>query len=249
MEATLLVHGLREESADDADTEDRLWRRTSDALLSRWPSPSPLPGTVCAEQGLGILGSPYYFYVMRAHRAFGYMVFIFEEAQTSASMPSDTKGATPFDTGGLWIGAIHPVNDRGEKRRLFANEEVALDCWRSEFLRYIDRNYSDAKHYVVGDPPKFGIDGITARTPENEARAWTWEVRYPSELAPSWLRLERAYMHRDDHTDYLDWLPHSDYEDEKIDEIATVVQSRVEIHEGETTMASGRAQAGLLELI
>ena len=248
MEATLLVHGLREESVDDADTEDRLWRRTSEALLSRWPKPSS-PDTARAEKGLGILGSPYYFYVMRAHRAFGYVVFLFEEDQASARMPSDAKGATPFDSGGLWIGAIHPIKDRGAKRSLFAKEEVGLDCWRSKFLSYIDRNYSKAQDYVDGKPPTFGIDGVTSRTPENEARAWTWEVRYPSSLASSRLRLDRAYMHRDDHTDYLDWLPRSDYEDEEIVELVTLVESKVEVHEGETTMASGKAEAALLKLV
>ena len=245
----MLVHGLREESSDAADTEDKTWRRMSEALLSRWPNPSPLSQTVRAEQGLGILGSPYYFYVMRAHKTFGFIVFLFEEIQTSAGLPSDAMGATPFDTGGLWIGAIHPIEGRDAKRSLFANEEVRLDRWRSEFLTYIDRNYADAQGYVVGEPPAFGVDGITKRKPENDARAWTWEVRYPSSLASSRLRLERAYMHRDDHTDYLDWLPRSDYEDNEVDQILRAVESRVEVYEGETTMASDRVESALLELV
>ena len=248
VEATLLVHGLREESVDDVDTEDRLWRRTSEALLSRWPNPLPSPGTMRAERGLEIPGSPYYFYVMRAHRTFGFVVFLFEEVQAGAAMPSDAKGATPFDSGGLWIGAIRPINDSRAKRSLFAREEVPLKAWRSEFLDYVDRNYSNAQDYVLGEPPMFGVDGITRRTAENEARAWTWEVRYPSSLASARLRLERAYMHRDDHTDYLDWLPRSDYEDNEIDDIATVVASKVKVHEGESTVASSKAEAALLEL-
>ena len=245
--ATLLVHGLREESVDGADTEDRLWRRTSDALLSRWPSPTPTSGTVCAEQGLGILGTPYYFYVMRTHKTFGYIVFLYEEIPTNAEIPPGAKGATPFDTGGLWIGAIRPVKTKSAKRSLFTKEEVALDRWRPEFLSYIDCNYSDAKDYVAGEPPKSGINGISRR--DNEARAWTWEVRYPSSLASSSLRLERAYMHRDDRDDYLDWLPRSGYEDDEIFRVAAVVESRVKIHEENTIMASAKAKAALLGLI
>ena len=245
----MLVHGLREESSDAADTEDKLWRRTSEALLSRWPNPSPLPRTARAEQGLGIRGTPYYFYAMRAHRTFGLVVFLFEEIQTGAAIPSDAMGATPFDTGGLWMGVIQPIKDRDAKRRLFAREEVGLDRWKSEFLTYLDRNYLDAEDYVVGEPPAFGVDGITKRKSKNDARAWTWEVRYPSSLALSRLRLERAFMHRDDHTDYLDWLPRSDYEDDEVDRIARVVKARVEVHEGETTMACSWAEAALLELV
>ena len=249
--ATLLVHGLREVSVGvptEAETEDRLWRRTSEALLSRWPKPSPSPATVRAEEGLGILGSPYYFYVMRAHRTFGYVVFLFAETETNLGMPPDARGATPFDTGGLWLGEIHPVKGKGPKLDLFASEEVTLDCWRPQFLSYMNRNYSDAVDYVDGKPPTPGIAGVTCLATENEARAWTWEVRYPSGLASSRLRLDRAYMHRDDREDYLGWLPRSGYEDDEIAELTKLVGSRVEAHDGETT-AAYMAEAALRELI
>lgn len=163
-------------------------------------------------------------------------------------MPPHTKGATPFDSGGLWIGAIHPIHDEGVKRSVFANEEVSLQCWKAKFLSYIDRNYSDAKDYVYGRPPAHGTKGITNKTPPNEARAWTWEVRYPSSMASSWLRLDSAYMHRDDHTAYLDWLPRSDYEDDKIVKLTTLVISTVEVHE-EDTMASDIAETALINLV
>ena len=191
---------------------------------------------------------PYYFYVMRAHRAFGYVVFLFEEVQTNASMPSCAKGATPFDTGGLWIGAIHPIKDKREKRDLFASEEVALERWQSTFFDYINNNYLDAQDYVHGKPPADGILRITRQSPRNDARAWTWEVRYPNSLASTWLRLDRAYMHRDDHTDYVDWLPRSDYEDHEIGELANVVEAKVKVYEDDS-MAFGKAEAALVELI
>ena len=102
-------------------------------------------------------------YAMRAHRTFGYVVFLFEEIQTSEEMPPDEKGATPFDTDGLWIGAIRPIEGRDAKRSMFAREEVGLECWRSELLTYVDRNYPNAQDCVVGEPPAFGVDGITTR--------------------------------------------------------------------------------------
>ena len=249
MESTLLVHGLREMPQGDTDSEDGVWRRTSDALLSRWPKPSTTPITLEAEQGLGILGSPYYFYVMRTHRSFGYVVFLFEEVQRDLSTRSNVKGATPFDSGGLWGDKIRPKMDTDKKQSLFASEEVTLDCWRSDFLRYMNRNYSNTQDYVVGEPPLHGIQGITSSKLANKARAWTWEVRYPYNIASSWLRLEQAYMHCDDCSDYLDWLPRSDYEDEEILEITTILDTKVEVLEGETTMVSGTVQAALCELV
>lgn len=186
-------------------------------------------------------------YVMRAHEAFGYVVFLFDEIET-ATVPSDAKGATPFDSGGLWKGAIHPVEDIGAKLDMFTKEEVTLERWRSKFVSYMNRNYADAKDYVDGKPPAFGVGGISNRTPTNDARAWTWEVRYPNGLASSRLRLDRAYMHRDDHAAYLDWLPRSGYEDHEIIKLAQLVSSRIEAHE-EEAMASERAETALRRLI
>ena len=69
----LLIHGLRPQLADNGDTEHNLWRRTSDALLSSWPQPIPSRATACAERGLRIAGTPYYFFVMRTHGAYGFI--------------------------------------------------------------------------------------------------------------------------------------------------------------------------------
>ena len=175
-------------------------------------------------------------------------MFLFEEIQTGATMPIDAKGATPFDFGGLWIGAIHPIKDKGAMRGLFASEEVGLDSWRSSFLNYINRNYPNSQDYVGGKPPAIGVKGITKQTQHNDPRAWTWEVRYPSGLASTWLRLERAYMHRDDHAAYLDWLPRSDYDDADMQELAKLLHTRVEVLDGERTMVFHRAETALLGL-
>ena len=249
MKSTLLVHGLRNESVSHIDDEDSLWHRLANVLLSHWPEPEPLHTTVKAEEGLGIPGSPYYFYVMRSHKAFGYIVFLFEEAQSSASMSADTKGATPFDTGGLWLGEIHPVDDKDKSRSIFTREEVPLKSWRKEFLSYMDRNYTNARDYITGRPPAHGIDGIANNAQENETRAWTWEVRYPFRLASSWLRLEHAYMHSDDYANFWDWLPRSDYEDDEVQIIASEMRTKIKVHHGETTMAFSETEAALLALI
>ena len=251
----LLVHGLRSvEPADDAaeagdrGAEDVLWLRASEALLSRWPQPTPSASTASAERGLGISSTPYYFFVMRAHRTFGFVVFLFEDVGGDVSMPPNAVGATPFDSGGLWIGAIDPITDDGAKRGLSAAEEVALARWKSDFLAYLSSNYPVAQDYVRGEPPRIGIRPITNRNPPNEARAWTWEVRYPSDLASARLRLERAYMHGDDYEDYVDWLPRSGYEDAEIVELAHLVEQRVEVH-SDDSMAYVKAQVALRRLI
>ena len=246
----LLVHGLRQpaeaRTAVDGDTEDALWRQTSDVLRSHWPQPTPLPDTASAEEGLGISGNPYYFYVMRTHRTFGFVVFLFEDVGGEVGIPPTAVGATPFDSGGLWIGAIRPIKENNAKQDLFAAEEIPLARRKPDFLDYITSNYSAIPDYVGGKPPRIGVPLILNRSP-NDPRAWTWEVRYPSELASTHLRLERTYMRRDDYEDYVDWLPRSDYEDTEISELMKLVGERVEVCD-DGSMAHVRARAALREV-
>ncbi len=243
--AALLVHGLR--PAAPAGAADRHWRPISEMLLAHWPEPTPADGTKKAEAGLGILDRPCYFYVMRAHRAFGWAVFLFDELAITGSMAPDAMGATPFDSGGLWLGRIDPIRGPAEAHRLFSKEQVPLRCWRSKFEDYMNANYVDPKDYVRGDPPVHGVDAITKRSPPNESRAWTWEVRYVSRLASTWLRLERAYMHQDDYEEYFNWLASSDYEDEDVREIARIAATKVVHDDNPTPLA--KAKAILLERI
>lgn len=241
--AVLLTHGLR---ANAADSEQQQWRRMSEVFLADWPDPIPSAATKQAEQGLGILGAPYYFYAMRAHAAFGLAVFLFNEVADGEDLPCDAMGATPFDTGGLWLGKVDPLSGASEKRRLFTAQDVPLGLWRSRFEQYIIANYADPQGYVRGQPPMHGVPGITNRSPPNEARAWTWEVRYPNRLASGRLRLQCAYVHPEDYERYVDWLPRSGYPDGEIREINQVIDTKVLVHGSDQT-ASEEAEAALLE--
>ena len=99
----ILVHGLRMQRVDRGGG---WFERLTSAIKGRWPVPTASTrGTQSAEHGLGISGRPYYFYALRPDRRFGYMVFLFSEVE-GVDWPPDAKGATPFDSGGMWFGKI-----------------------------------------------------------------------------------------------------------------------------------------------
>ena len=94
----LLIRGLRQGRVHG----DEDWRELmTDAIRGAWPAPRASDQTLRAERGLGIGGRPYYFYVLRAEEDFGLVVFVLNESE-DANWPSNAKGATPFDSGGLW---------------------------------------------------------------------------------------------------------------------------------------------------
>ena len=207
----MLVHGLKDPKVHSVGD----WRELlTDVLLCDWPAPDPYEDTRKAEVGLGIEGTPYYFYAMRTHEAFDFVVFVAEETGNEGSVTDRGQGgATPFDSGGLWKGKIHPLNGAkvaqhviDERRRVFAANNVALDRWQPEFREYLEENYDDILSYVQGQPPSQGTDPITNADPNTE-RAWTWEVRYPTALIAKNLRLRYVCMHPHDLADYVNWLP------------------------------------------
>ena len=98
----ILVHGLRQLHVDRGGGWFELM---TDAIAGRWPAQTPSAGTRRAERGLGISGMPYYFYALRADENFGLVVFLLSEIE-GVDWPPDARGATPFDSGGLWFGMI-----------------------------------------------------------------------------------------------------------------------------------------------
>ena len=193
------------------------WRELLTAVIwSKWPARSPSTDTKRAERGLGIRGNPYYFYVMRTHDAYGFVVFLVEDVGQIESATRDVlMGASPFDSGGLWKGKIHPLVDGSSgptaeelevRRHVFRNSEVPLDSWSSEFSSYLERNYSEVSDYVRGLPPSYGTPPISNTRLMNEERAWTWEVRYPITVIPHRLQLRCVCMQPDDVQDYRSWL-------------------------------------------
>ena len=204
-----LVHGLRQGRVDRGGG---WFVRLTNAIKGRWPAPTASGRTQSAEHGLGISGKPYYFYAMRADRRFGFVVFLLSEIEGS-DWPPDARGATPFDSGGMWLGkvATDPPLDESGRRRLFMIRDVPLAAWRSEFETYIGKRYGTITDYVRGiapggmHPPQNSGPAIVIDEP-NEPRAWTWEVRVPHELAPHHLELRAVCLSEQNRNRYLHWL-------------------------------------------
>ena len=201
----LLVRGIH-----DSNRPASTWCSViTDIILNEWPSRDSHGRTREAEQGLGIEGSPYYFYVLRTERMYGTAVFLFRDTEEH-EWPKDMKGAAPFDTGDLWHDDLFtlPQIYANEKRNVFRRYETPLIDWRVAFRTYIKSNYSDLKKYISGDPPKVGSAPIIPHNPPNRGPAWTWEVRIQNEFIDSKIRLLRGFISDQDRSAYATWLSH-----------------------------------------
>ena len=177
------------------------------------------------ERELDISGKPYYFYVLRAEENFGLVVFVLIEVEDTG-WPSEARGATPFDSGGLWRKKIatSPALDDAGRRALFRSRDVPLVDWRAEFERYVHTHYDTVSDYLKGVPPTPGseppdLQVTIIKGSPNDKLAWTWEVRVPHDLVAGHLELQAAYMTEDHRNKYLDWLwrsPLADYESLRI---------------------------------
>ncbi len=168
-------------------------------------------GTQSAERGLGISGKPYYFYALRTDRRFGFVVFLLSEVE-GVDWPPDAKGATPFDSGGMWFGKIatDPSLNQTGRRGFFKTHDVPLISWRSAFEAYIGTSYKSIADYVggsavAGTRPQNSGPAIVMGEP-NEPRAWTWEVRVPHELVARHLQLRAVCISEENRSHYLGWL-------------------------------------------
>ena len=127
--------------------------------------------------------------------------------------PSDAKGASPFDSGGLWFGRIDttPPLDQVGRRGLFNAQEVPLAAWRAAFETDIATRYSAIADYVRGHvgsadiQPKESEPAIVIGRP-NGPRAWTWEVRVPHALIHRNLELRAVCLSEERQRFYLGWL-------------------------------------------
>ena len=173
--------------------------------------PTATERTQRAEHGLGIAGKPYYFYALRADGRFSFVVFLLSEVE-GVGWPPDARGATPFDSGGMWFGRIAtaPPLDQDGRRALFKTHDVPLVAWRSEFKTYIRTRYRAVADYIRGGTPDHAQSqrsghAIVTDKP-NEAPAWTWEVRVPHQLAARHLKLQAVCISEENRNSYLGWL-------------------------------------------
>lgn len=239
--ATKVTHGLGR-----AANREARYRLITDVLDGRWPDIGQEPRTIQAEAGLGIVGSPVYYFVMRTERAFGRVVFIYANDGTVDG--SAGGGATPFDSGGLWHGHIHtdPAVNEGERRSFFHQANVQLRDWQQTFDLYLRANYATPEQYIRGLRPLDGTPQIVPGPP-NKTRAWTWELRVPRGLAAKYMRLVGGAMLRSDYDDYLDWLwDESSVEDREATRIQTWVTANMILSEDRRS-ASREAEAALLD--
>ena len=206
---TLLIRGLRQ--SHDHGGED--WRELmTSAIRGEWPTPKASERTQEAERGLGIGGKPYYFYVLRAEENFGLVVFVLSQGE-KADWPSGERGATPFDSGGLWWKKVvtSPELDDTGRRTFFRGHDVPLVDWRTAFENYVRDHYGTVADYLDGSAPGPGSEPQDSevtiiRGSPNDKQAWTWEVRIPHDLAAGRLELRAAYMTETRRDNYLDWL-------------------------------------------
>lgn len=139
------------------------------------------------------------------------------------TQPDDqqARGATPFDSGGLWHGCIKtaPALTDSGKQQLFRKKDVLLTAFPSAFENYIFENYDAIRDYVEGKPPRIGTRPIMLDEP-NSTRAWTWEVRIPRSIVSKWAELVGGFITQDDMNDCSDWLTYdSAIEDAEAEEI------------------------------
>ena len=227
---SLLIRGLRQRRVHGGGD----WRElVTGAIRGEWPAPKASERTREAERGLGIVGQPYYFYVLRAEGSFGLVVFVLSE-DDGADWPSDAGGATPFDSGGLWGNKVltRPELDEAGRRAFFRDHDVPLVDWRAAFEGYVHAHYGTVSSYLEGDAPGPGAEprdseAAIIRGRPNNKRAWTWEVRVPHDLAPGRLALRAAYMTETRRDDYLDWLWRSPLADNETRRIHRWVEAHV----------------------
>ena len=240
----LLTRGLRRSRVDDRDD----WRElVTKAIRGEWPVPAASPQTLVAERGLGILGQPYYFYVLRVEDSYGLVVFVFREAE-DAAWPADAMGATPFDSGGWWLEKIRtePPLDTAARQSAFRSLDVPLHDWQGAFERYILAQYDTLGEYLEGRVPMADAlpeAGFTiVRGQPNTARAWTWEVRIPHGMVARRLTLQAAYMTEVSRDMYLDWLWRGELADAESRSIQEWLEGHVIVpQDGELVVQAARS--------
>ena len=245
--SSLLTRGLRSNRLHGGED----WRElVTAAIQGKWPAPAARPQTLEAEHGLGILGKPYYFYVLRAEDSYGLVVFVLSEAE-GAAWPADARGATPFDSGGWWSGKIRTAPPLGTTARqaAFRTLDVPLRDWEDAFERDILAHYGTLSDYIEGRAPDRspGTGFTIVRGQPNAARAWTWEVRIPHGLIAGRLELRAIYMNEANRDDYIDWLWHSSLSDGESQRIHRWVLDRVMVPKEDESVARAAQEAMALE--
>ena len=97
----------------------------TEVIRQKWFDVPSSTSTRNTEIRLGIVGEPLYCFAMRSERAFGAVVFAL---RLKAQRDSTAYGATPFDSGGMWVGRVQtaPELTSEARRRLFRENDIPL---------------------------------------------------------------------------------------------------------------------------
>lgn len=155
-----------------------------------------------AEKEFGF-GASLYFYAGHACPDFGDAVLVYEPELTEEY----GGGATPFDTGGLYLGYIHAegLSDGKSRRRYCQSHLIDLVDWRARLAEYLRTYFSSSSAYVLGEGPLKDDPTHRLQHPSNVRRAWTFEVRVDRDH-PLLERLQMAFLEKDFFESVLQYL-------------------------------------------
>lgn len=127
------------------------------------------------DEDAGQLQSALYFYAGRAYPVLGGLALVF----SNHCERNHTGSSTPFDSGGMIRGYIHPFSSCQEATRAAFLQASALKLavWRRRFRLFLAAYFKRPDHYLDGKPEYPDPEGIFLDR-RNEFRAWTFEVRF-----------------------------------------------------------------------
>lgn len=193
------THSFRDPKDDAKPWQQRVF----DFMDFKLEEQAPAANTVAAENGLKIPPS-HYFYVMKVHRPFDYIIFIYQLAENVAS---ELKGVSPFDTGGLWHDYhVKKSMNENDKQDLFDALNYSLCEYETHFQTYLQTAYTNAscppeECYLNCEEPAQGwwTHHKLDLKESNDKRAWCWEARIPYKDIKNVLQLKRIYLSKQDY--------------------------------------------------
>jgi hypothetical protein len=123
-----------------------------------------------------------YFYAGIAHPAFGDVVLAYHPEPSTTLAGS----ATTFDTGGMYLGLIkgRSLSTTAERRAFVDADRCALDTWRARASDWIEEHFDAIDTYLEPDGrPRSTEPDDRLGHPDNERRAWAFEVRLHEDRA------------------------------------------------------------------
>ena len=155
-----------------------------------------------------------YFYVGHACPDFGDANDVESVVLAIGAETSDSEAIqatlTPFDSGGFYLSCVatseqryvhfrtgHDPRDADPLAYIRGRTRSADPSWREEFRGYLRDHFPSVGDYMRGGEPTRDDDDGRLRHPDNERRAWTWEMQVPIDhdmrdgLVAMWMSSDR----------------------------------------------------------